>query len=241
VDTHHAFDLFDKKVKSSIAFNNSVSLHMFVDDGAYDFANFIELLGPKEQQKANGLQDITEQQHFTIRRAFQRYVVARTIGWTSDLSTLPLTHQQDQRTRCPVAQDLVLSFTSSKNNFAAATCRDGEIGVDLEINRPINNLEGLAERFFTPEETQDLMACPAAERDGLFLKYWTAKEAGLKALGRGIVSGLNSFTLRPENGVLKLSGPVLEGQNGDWKLLHLQEPMGCTFAAVSVQKSPEQT
>ncbi|MCF8024225.1 MAG: 4'-phosphopantetheinyl transferase superfamily protein [Desulfobacteraceae bacterium] len=60
------------------------------------------------------------------------------------------------------------------------------IGVDIERIRPKKNPEKIAERFFDPKEAREVAQAPENERLRLFLRYWTSKEAYLKATGDGI-------------------------------------------------------
>lgn len=61
-----------------------------------------------------------------------------------------------------------------------------ELGVDLERLRPVDDLDALARRCFTPGEQHELAAAQTTERDRLFLQGWTRKEACLKAIGSGL-------------------------------------------------------
>src|SRR3546814_13489669 len=49
----------------------------------------------------------------------------------------------------------------------------------------------LAERFFVRSETGALLALPAEAREAAFVRLWCAKEAVLKAHGRGLAFGLD--------------------------------------------------
>lgn len=63
---------------------------------------------------------------------------------------------------------------------------DRRLGVDVEYIDPGRNPEKLARRFFRPEEFGAVMAATGAARQELFFRYWTIKEAYLKAVGDGI-------------------------------------------------------
>ncbi|MCW7537505.1 4'-phosphopantetheinyl transferase superfamily protein [Aquabacterium sp. A7-Y] len=63
---------------------------------------------------------------------------------------------------------------------------EGELGVDVELLRPMNDVLGLARSNFSTPEFQALQALPPEQRELAFLTCWTRKEACLKALGTGL-------------------------------------------------------
>lgn len=63
-------------------------------------------------------------------------------------------------------------------------------GIDVERRRAQPRALPLARRFFSSDEASALAALPEAQRSTAFLEMWTAKEAVLKAHGRGIGYGL---------------------------------------------------
>jgi 4'-phosphopantetheinyl transferase len=95
-----------------------------------------------------------------------------------------------------------LQFNWSHTTDAAliAVARGLAPGVDIERVRPRARSMELAGRFFHPDETAALAALDIAERERAFLQLWTAKEATLKAMGRGIAFGLHRLrlTVAPE-------------------------------------------
>ena len=64
-------------------------------------------------------------------------------------------------------------------------------GIDLERKRLRTHVLDIAERFFCPEEAAALAMLDGLQRRDAFLALWTAKEAVLKALGRGLAFGLD--------------------------------------------------
>jgi 4'-phosphopantetheinyl transferase len=93
-------------------------------------------------------------------------------------------------------------------------------GVDLERLRPHPRALPIARRYFSPDETAALEALSEGQRDRAFLELWTAKEAVLKALGRGIAFGLHRLSIGGSS-----ESPVLgrlEGHEvGQWQLHRL--------------------
>jgi len=64
-------------------------------------------------------------------------------------------------------------------------------GVDIERRRHRARALDIAEHYFCKEELAVLASAPQGARGDEFLRLWTAKEAVLKALGRGIAFGLD--------------------------------------------------
>lgn len=94
-----------------------------------------------------------------------------------------------------------------------AFTRVGEIGADIEAVQPgIESLE-IASENFTPGELEWLASSPSpllqAQR---FTHLWTRKEAVLKATGKGIVEGLNSFEVFREGVVSVHSSKFAENE-----------------------------
>ncbi|MEO1070192.1 MAG: 4'-phosphopantetheinyl transferase superfamily protein, partial [Cyanobacteria bacterium J06638_6] len=76
------------------------------------------------------------------------------------------------------------------------------IGVDIEVLRPINRLAGLCRRYLTTAEATEVLALDSPQADRRFLRYWTGKEACLKALGLGIADSMQPLTLTLATGEL---------------------------------------
>lgn len=72
-----------------------------------------------------------------------------------------------------------------------------EVGVDVQKHDPAAKVESIGMRFFTPDELQYIRG------DRLrFYEIWTKKESFLKYTGKGLRTGLNSFSvLAPEPGI----------------------------------------
>jgi 4'-phosphopantetheinyl transferase len=66
---------------------------------------------------------------------------------------------------------------------------DHAIGVDIEYLRSMPDAVKIAERFFSPREFQ-LIASYTEEQHQVFFKFWTAKEAYLKAIGTGLAGSI---------------------------------------------------
>lgn len=130
----------------------------------------------------------------------------RVTGWLEAAPDLPpgaLPIRRDARGRphlgCPGAD---VNWSHSGEALLAAWAPVDRVGVDIELLRPRPKTLALATRFFAPEETAALAALAAdPERlEHAFTRLWCAKEALLKADGRGLSFGLEKlhFALDPE-------------------------------------------
>jgi 4'-phosphopantetheinyl transferase len=111
------------------------------------------------------------------------------------------------------------SWSHSGDRLLLAFGQGVVLGVDLERERPRPRALALAQRFFAPGEARWLAAVPEQARGPAFLRLWCAKEAVLKAHGRGLAFGLQRLCFAEREGVLVLAGcdPAL-GAPGDWNL-----------------------
>jgi 4'-phosphopantetheinyl transferase len=89
-----------------------------------------------------------------------------------------------------------LSFNLSHSGELAVVAVGGvaQIGVDIEQIRPIQDWEQIAAGAFHPVEKEWVRAS-AGKRKAPFFDVWTAKEAYIKAEGRGLAHPLDSFTV----------------------------------------------
>jgi len=101
----------------------------------------------------------------------------------------------------PALQGTPLRFNLSHSGAmaACAVARNQEIGIDIELIRPMSDLESVVRRFFHPEECRKLLALREEDRETAFFHCWTRKEAYIKALGDGLSADLGRFevTLAP--------------------------------------------
>ena len=88
-------------------------------------------------------------------------------------------------------QRLQFNWSHSGDTALVVIARDGTPGIDVERLRPRPRAMELAERFFHDEEAAALARLEGQQRERAFLQLWTAKEAVLKAVGRGIAFGLD--------------------------------------------------
>jgi 4'-phosphopantetheinyl transferase len=96
-------------------------------------------------------------------------------------------------------------WSHSGDGLLFAFGRGVVLGVDLEIERPRPKALEIAQRHFAPAESRWLDAhAPGGARDLAFVRLWCAKEAVLKAHGRGLAFGLDRVVFAERGGALVL-------------------------------------
>lgn len=125
------------------------------------------------------------------------------------------------------------SWSHSGDRLLVGVGEGVRLGVDLERLRPRPRALVLARRFFAPAEAQALSALPEAARETAFVRLWCAKEAVLKAHGRGLAFGLHRLEFAPdgETWTLVACAPEL-GAPADWTL-HAFAPLPGYLASLA--------
>jgi 4'-phosphopantetheinyl transferase len=103
------------------------------------------------------------------------------------------------------------------------------VGVDVEVVRPLPDLDQVAERFFSYAEYQELQSLTGEEKAAAFYRCWTRKEAVIKACGEGLSIPLDRFqvSLLPGKPARMLQSP----DSRPWLLVDLAPASGYTAAA----------
>ncbi len=104
------------------------------------------------------------------------------------------------------------------------------IGVDLELLRPIADLESLAHFVFTDVERRELELAP--DPVSAFLNGWTRKEAYVKALGLGLSAPLKEITVSLSGRAALFSTGFRDQAASNWRLLNVPHPRGVLAVAL---------
>lgn len=169
---------------------------------------------------------------FVFERDRQRYITAR--GRMREIlaheaqtspAALRFAYSDHGKPSLEGAGGLRFNLSHSEALAALAVCREHEIGVDIELIRPLK--EDIAERFFSRSEVAALKALPESEQLDAFYRCWTRKEAVVKAVGEGLSRPLDTFDVSLEAGAARLLRMESESAGpGAWKLAHFAPAPG---------------
>lgn len=93
--------------------------------------------------------------------------------------------------------DVQFNVSHSGDWIALISGGPDALGVDVEKITPIDMQ--IAERFFSPAESQFLAGEPAERQLETFYRLWTLKESYIKAVGMGLSMPLDSFAMLPHD------------------------------------------
>lgn len=113
---------------------------------------------------------------------------------------------------------LRFNLSNTDGLVACAVTRDCELGVDVENMQRRGETVAIADRYFSASEAEALKALPESEQRERFFRYWTLKEAYIKARGMGLKLPLGQFSFQLEEGAIRISfGPEIEDEPSAWQ------------------------
>ena len=160
-----------------------------LDRSADQFA----LLNHHEQARANKMPIARYRQRFINARGILRYLLANYLSAAAQ--TIILTSAAHGKLSLSTTPYLKFNLAHSKNKAIYVFNTHNEIGVDLEIKKTIQDINGIAARIFSPIECQYLSnTSTLATTEEKFFILWTRKEAIIKATGEGLTAAVWQIT-----------------------------------------------
>jgi 4'-phosphopantetheinyl transferase len=115
-------------------------------------------------------------------------------------------------------------------------CKNRKVGIDVEQIHEFQEMNQVAESFFSEDDVAIFKQFPMSEKADAFFSYWTRKEAYLKATGEGLSLDPKSVSVPflpcQEAKILTSDGP--EAREIPWTILSLKTPPRYA-AAVAVE------
>lgn len=151
-----------------------------------------QVLSDTERARLNAFTQDKHRHAYLVSHALKRHVLAQILGIDAkqiQFNTTKTGKPMVQSTQSGLSCHFNLSHALDK--VVVAVSRQ-PLGIDVESTT--RNLEDLAiaKRFFAAQEYAHIAACPPEEQKLMFFKYWTLKEAYLKAEGWGLSKRLDA-------------------------------------------------
>ena len=129
--------------------------------------------------------------------------------------------------------DFEFNLAHSGGDAVIALAAGAAVGVDIELRRPIADVESLARLVFSDIERRELEL--ASDPASAFLNGWTRKEAYVKALGLGLTAPLKEITVSLAGRAALLSTGVRNESVSNWRLLNVAHPRAVVALAIGAR------
>ncbi len=164
-------------------------------DPAQIEAWFQQLPSP-EQQRADSMGSMKRRNEYIRARHYLRQLLARYLN--TPARAIPLQRTPTGKTHIALPHNplfLTFNLSHAQEQLLFAFTRRHAIGVDIEAIQPKRPLAALAQRFFTPQENQQLQLLPPENYPAAWYRCWTCKEAWSKARGGNLQQTLNTLNV----------------------------------------------
>ena len=186
------------------------------------------LLVDAERERANRYRFDDDRRRSIVARAATRRLLGRYLG--ADPRGLTIVEGEHGK---PALANREIEFNASHSVdlVALAFAKTTPVGIDIERQRTLRHPLALARRFFSADEFAFVIA--ADDVDGAFLAIWTAKEAIVKASGKGIgASDLRAFTV-------PFREKQLQPVTASWSVATIEPPLDGYHAAIAARTGSE--
>ena len=198
---------------------------------------FGSTLSLSELSRAERFKEIDHKISFLQRRAFRRFCGVIALGDARPLSQVDFATTREGRPYLSELPRAWFSFSACRHGYLAAWSYSSAVGADIEsLDQAASPVE-MASYHFAPNESDTVCMAEVDERQKLFLRLWTLKEAGLKSIGEGISYGLDAFQFETKPRVRASFAPAAYGGSNNFNA-RLLEIAGCCAALVIRNRLP---
>lgn len=195
-----------------------------------------DLLSPGEIDRASRFVFAKDRQLFMVAHALLRFGLSTVAGerrwaFAADSYGKP---ELD-----PPCGDPPLRFNlSHTNGLAACAISSGRpVGIDVEGINPRLDFQAIAKKALSAEERRFMATRRASEQVELFFRFWTLKEAMVKAIGRGLSLPLQDFDFALDPPSLSIAAH-LDEDPATWQV-HELTPTPCHRLALAAKRAPQ--
>ncbi len=203
----------------------------YVDlDVSADILNcFRQWLSRDELAKAERFHSHLDRARYIVGRAALRRVLADRLGCSP--AAIRFSSGRNGKPTLEGGRGHVeFNLAHSGGDAVIALAGDAAIGVDIELLRPIEDVESLARLVFSDVERRELEF--ASDPASAFLNGWTRKEAYVKALGLGLTAPLTEITVSLSGRAALFSTGLRDQSVSNWRLLNVPHPRAVVALAL---------
>jgi 4'-phosphopantetheinyl transferase len=194
---------------------------------------FHEVLSPDERQRAAAFRFDRHRAAYVVAHGVMREVLSRYLGRDAGSIVFDVGDAGRPHLSGETETDLDFNLSHAGDAIVMAVANQ-RIGVDVEEVKADIPYTKLARRFFAETEIEAVEAAGRETAPAVFFECWTRKEAIVKAVGRGLSMGLDSFGVSPSATHQRIS----VGDDGMWTVVGIGLAPGYV-GAVATQEDDE--
>jgi 4'-phosphopantetheinyl transferase len=161
---------------------------------------YLNLLAPEEQRRYHRYKQSKDRCQFLLGKVLVRTLLSHYFSRAPEEWAFAANRfGKPELAGGTLEQKLHFNLAHTDGLVVCVLARDFEVGVDVESRTRTVNLD-IARRFFAPAEVAFLEHQGSSAQPGAFFKFWTLKEAYVKARGQGLSLPLEQFAFRIEDG-----------------------------------------
>ena len=154
------------------------------------------LLTPHDEKRCKKFRQLADRKRCAIGAILTRHILGGRLNIPPD--SVPIEHTAfGKPVLAEIASDLQFNLSHSGDWIYLAVCAQQEVGIDIELCKPIDNIESLIRFTYHTSEQEKMLNQPTDLWLSWFYSCWTRKEAVLKAVGKGLQIAPEQFEINP--------------------------------------------
>jgi 4'-phosphopantetheinyl transferase len=214
------------------------SLQLECSDG--EFTKYSQILSQDERERADRFVFKKNNREFTLAKASLRQILSyyTDVLPTSIEFTISKTGKPQLQTSIENKSSINFNLSHSNGRALIAISDGSPVGIDLEMLRYDDDIEGIADNFFFGTEQKCIANTPPPLQHETFFRFWVAKEAVLKGEGLGLSFPLNQFEVEfgCSQEVAKVVSCDTKQLSNDW-VVHMLPQSNSWLGALATQNA----
>jgi 4'-phosphopantetheinyl transferase len=208
--------------KESLILINPNEVHLWrtkTDLPEYDIPKLYAMLPEDEKDRADRFRFSRHRRRFIASHAMLRMILGKYLGREPAAPAFEYDERGKPRLAASFGPSGIFFNLSHSHDMAlVGVAQNRRIGVDIEFIRPLSNMEATTRRYFSEIEAEMIADLPPDHREKNFFKFWTIKEAYLKATGDGL-TGLRDINLPIHDAPREATRlTITDAENHPWSL-----------------------
>ncbi|EMR74215.1 phosphopantetheinyl transferase [Thaumarchaeota archaeon SCGC AB-539-E09] len=182
------------------------------------FNEMYSILSEKERTRVKSLRFKKDRIRYTIGQSALRNILAEYLELGPE--EVCFSYMSTGKPKLESQKKIQFNFSHSKDLAIFALNEKHRLGIDIEFEKEISELEKMIKYYCTNQEKATIKKLPNEKQKSAFYRFWTQKEAYLKGVEYGLKYPLNIVDI---NMYLRNS-PVLNGElkgnkNTNWSII----------------------